>query len=84
MNFVVAILYAPDGQRPLFIARVKDRNLLGVVAERAIIEAERTAQELMHADPTLAEVQVQEAGKLRRVLGLLLQTPAEPPSPRVM
>lgn len=34
MNVVLAILYAPEGQKPLSIARVDDRYLLSAVAEK--------------------------------------------------
>src|SRR5215471_7397363 len=72
MNVMLAILYAPEGQKPLSIARVYDRALLSAVAERAIREAEMSANNLTDDDPTLAAVQLEEANKLRRVLGLLL------------
>lgn len=77
MNVVLAILYAPEGQKPLSIARVYDRALLSAAAERAICEAEATANDLMDSDPTLGALQLEEANKLRRVLGLLLPTCAE-------
>jgi hypothetical protein len=72
MNVILAILYAPEGQKPLSIARVHDRFLLSAAAEKAIIEAERTATELMDDDPTLGALQLEEANKLRRIFGLLL------------
>jgi hypothetical protein len=76
MNVVLAILYAPEGHKPLSIARVYDRALLAAAAEKAIREAETTASELMEDDPTLGALQLEEANKLRRVLSLLL--PARP------
>jgi hypothetical protein len=76
MNVILAILYAPEGQKPLSIARVHDRSLLHAAAEKAIIEAERTATELMEDDPTLGALQLEEANKLRRTLSILLPTPS--------
>ena len=72
MNVMLAILYAPEGQKPLSIARIHDRGLLSVAAVKAIQEAEATASELMEDDPTLGTLQLEEANKLRRILGLLL------------
>ena len=79
MNVMLAILYAPEGQKPLSIARVYDRVLLSAAAEEAIREAEATASELMADDPTLGALQLEEANKLRRVFSLLLPVR---PSPR--
>lgn len=72
MNFTVAILYAPEGQRPLSVARINDRHLLEIVAERAVLEAEATATELIRGDPTLGALQYEEANRLRRVLSRFL------------
>jgi hypothetical protein len=83
MNVVLAILYAPEGQRPLSIARIHDRLLLSAAAESAIREAEATASELVERDPTLGALQLEEASKLRRVLGRLLARCDESPSVQV-
>lgn len=72
MNVMLAILYAPEGQKPLSVARVYDRELLAAAAEKAVREAEATAHEIMENDPTLGSLQVEEVKKLRRVLRLLL------------
>ena len=72
MNFTVAILYAREGRRPLSIASITDRQLLEVVARRAISEADATATELAKDDPALGALQSEEANKLRRVLSGLL------------
>jgi len=79
MNVMLAILYAPEGHKPLSIARVYDRDLLSVAAEKAIREAEASASELMESDPTLAAVQFEEAAKLRRVFSLLLPSAGSRP-----
>lgn len=84
MNVVLAIIYAPEGQQPLAIARVHDRALLSAVAERAVREAEATAKVLMEDDPTLGALQLEEVNKLRRVLSLLLPTCRNPNSGAVM
>jgi hypothetical protein len=68
MNMTLAILYAPEGHKPLSIARINDHSLLSAAAERAISEAEATATELMETDSTLGAVQFEEANKLRRVV----------------
>jgi hypothetical protein len=78
VNVVLAILYAPEGQKPLSIARVGDRDLLSAAAETAIHEAEELASVLMKSDPTLGALQLQEADKLRRVLAYLLPKQAVP------
>ena len=72
MNFSVAILYSREGRRPLSIASINDSQILEMVAERAIREAEATATELRKVDPTLGALQYEEANKLRRVLSRLL------------
>jgi len=84
MNVMLAILYAPEGQRPLSIARVYDRSLLSAAAEKAIHEAELAATELLEDDPTLGSLQLEEVNKLRRVLGLLLPAGADKPPHPVM
>ena len=72
MNVMLAILYAPDGQKPLSVARVHDRNLLSAAAAAAVLEAEQAAAELLVEDETRGRVQLEEVAKLRRVLNLLL------------
>lgn len=72
MNFTLAILYTPAGRRPLSIASTNDRELLELVAARAILDAEATATELTKGDPTLGALQYEEADKLRRVLARFL------------
>jgi hypothetical protein len=72
MNMMLAILYAPEGQKPLSIARINDRSLLAAAANMAISEAEASANQLMVDDPTLGALQLEEVNKLRRVLCLLV------------
>jgi len=84
MNMMVAILYAPEGQKPLSIARVSDRALLATVAEKAICEAEAAASDLMADDPILGALQFEEANKLRRVLRLLMPNEISAPTAAVM
>ena len=38
MDFTLAILYAPEGQRPLSVAKIHDPDLPGLVAGRAVWE----------------------------------------------
>jgi putative NADH-flavin reductase len=84
MNMTLAILYAPEGHKPLSIARVNDRVLLAAAAQRAVCEAEATADELMDDDPVLSAVQLEEAHKLRRVLGLLIPVRASESGTKLM
>jgi hypothetical protein len=69
---MLAILYAPEGQKPLSVARINDQNLLSAAAAAAVFEAEQAASELLEEDETLGLLQLEEAAKLRRVLSLLL------------
>jgi len=78
MNLVLAILYAPEGQKPLSIARIRDRGMLSAAAERAIAETESHASSLLSDDPVLASLQFEEANRLRRVLRALLPTVRRP------
>jgi hypothetical protein len=84
MDVLLAILYAPEGHKPLSIARVYDRALLAAAAAKAIREAEIRARELMEDDPTLGALQLEEANKLRRVLRLLLPAPPDQSQESVM
>jgi hypothetical protein len=61
MNFTLAILYAPDNRRPVSVARINDRALLAIVAERAVLEADAIAAQLNDVDPTLRALQTEEA-----------------------
>ena len=70
--FELAIVYCPRGGRPLRLARIRDRHLLGAAASAAVIEAEREALDLGRRDAVLGRVQAAEAAKLRRVLGPFL------------
>ena len=84
MGFVLAILYAPEGGRPLSIARVNNRKLLAAAAEEAVSESEATAGRLMDHDRTLGTLQREEAAKLRRVLSPLVAKRMGPPLAGVM
>ena len=66
------LVYEPTGGRPLTVARVEDRRLLLDAAQLAIIAAEQRAEELAAADCLLGEVERAEAGRLRKVLSLLV------------
>jgi hypothetical protein len=72
MPFELAIVYHRHGGRPLRLARVRDRSLLGAAASAAVDEAERDASDLGRHDVTLGELQMEEARKLRRVLQPLM------------
>ena len=66
------LVYEPAGGRPLTVARVQDRRMLLDAAHLAILVAEQRAEELAAADRVLGEVERAEAGRLRRVLSLLV------------
>jgi hypothetical protein len=73
--FNLAITYRPAGGRPLIVATIKDRELLSVAAEAALIEAEQSTSDLSKADATLGAIQGLELAKLKRVL-VALTTPS--------
>jgi len=78
------LVYEPAGGRPLTVARVADRRMLLDAAQQAILAAEQRADELATADRVLGEVERAEAGRLRRVLSLLVPELKEvDPLPRV-
>ena len=66
------LVYEPAGGRPLTVARVQDRRMLLHAAQLAILAAEQRAEEFGAADRLLGEVERAEAGRLRRVLSLLV------------
>jgi len=84
MNIMLAIVYAPEGQKPLSIARIHDRSLLSAAAGIAVREAEESAGELMQEDPILGSLQLEEAEKLRRVLSRVILIGADSEQARLM
>jgi hypothetical protein len=68
----LCILYERKGGPPLSLVKINDANLLSVAARVAIREADEAATELSEIDTVLAQLQVEEATKLRRVLDFLL------------
>jgi hypothetical protein len=66
------LVYEANGGHPFTIARVEDRRMLLDAAQVAIIAAEHRAAELAVADCVLGEVERAEAGRLRKVLSLLV------------
>ncbi len=71
-NVSLLLVYEPAGGRPLTVARVSDPRMLVDAAQVAIVAAERRAEELTEADRVLGEVEWAEAGRLRKVLSLLV------------
>jgi len=71
-NVSLLLVYEPAGGRPLTVARVADRRMLLDAAQIAIVTAEQRAEELAAADSVLGEVERAEAGRLRKVLSLLV------------
>jgi hypothetical protein len=72
--FRVAIIYEKPGCSSPSIAKIFDRAFLAEAARLAIQEAEQAADNL--EDPVLHRVQIEEVGKLRRVLELLAEVPS--------
>jgi hypothetical protein len=66
------LVYEPAGGRALTVARVTDPRMLLDAAQVAILAAELRAEELTAADRVLGEVERAEAGRLRKVLSLLV------------
>ena len=71
-NVSLLLVYEPSGGRPLTVARIEDRRMLLDAAQLAIVAAERRAEDLAAADSVLGEVEWAEAGRLRKVLCLLV------------
>jgi hypothetical protein len=71
-NVSLLLVYEPAGGRPFTVARVEDSHMLLNAAQIAILAAEQRAEELAAADCVLGEVERAEAGRLRRVLSLLI------------
>jgi hypothetical protein len=71
-NVSLLLVYEPAGGRPLTVARVSDSRMLVDAAQFAIVAAEQRAEELAAADGVLGEVERAEAGRLRKVLSLLV------------
>jgi hypothetical protein len=70
--FSLAIVYTPEGGRPLRAASMSDRSLLRKAVGAALRQAQREAETLAASDKTLGSIQAEETAKLRRVLRLLL------------
>jgi hypothetical protein len=71
-NVALLLVYQPDGGRPLTVARVDDQRMVLDVARSAILYADERAQELASVDRILGQIEWSEAGRLRKVLGLLV------------
>jgi hypothetical protein len=81
MSRGVLLYYIPgEGRSPLILGKVTDCNVFAGAAEAAIREAENQAR--TETDPVLAAAQLEEAGRLRKLLALL--TPSIPRSAVVM
>ena len=73
-NLAVVLLYEPVSaqRKPVPIARVLDPELMLLVAQCAISEAEARAAEFERADEFLGEAERAEVRRLRNVLALLI------------
>ena len=71
-NIVVLLVYETPSGSPLTVARVADARLIGEVARAAVGAVELRADALSEADSILGEFERAEAGRLRKVLSLLI------------
>jgi hypothetical protein len=71
-NVSLLLVYQPEGGRPLTVARVDNETLLRDAAHHALLEADDRAQQFGEVDRLLGEIERSEAGRLRRVLSLLI------------
>jgi hypothetical protein len=71
-NIAVLLVYETPGGSPLTVARIADGRLIGEVARAAVCAVELRADALSDADSILGELERAEAGRLRRVLSLLI------------
>jgi hypothetical protein len=87
-NIALLLVYETPGGSPLTVARVADARLIGEVARAAVGAVELRAEALSEADSILGEFERAEAGRLRKVLSLLIPgfrlDDGQPPSPPVM
>jgi len=75
----LSLLYCPTDGRPLRIANIDDPELLNRAVDRAVREAERRAAAISEVDEVLGAAEREEAGALRRVLGIFMGRSASPP-----
>jgi hypothetical protein len=67
----VLLFYIPAGEgEPLILGRANDREVFAGAAAAAIREAEVSARTIQ--DPVLAAARVEELGRLRRLLSMLV------------
>ena len=71
-KIAVLLVYETPGGSPLTVARVADAHLIGEVARAAVGAVESRAEALSEADGILGELERAEAGRLRKVLSLLI------------
>jgi hypothetical protein len=68
----ILLVYETPGGSPLTIARVADTDLINRVAQAAIGTIESRAEALSETDRLLGELERAEAGRLRKILSLLI------------
>ena len=61
-----------EGGRAISAAKVKDRNILKLVAEKAIHEAFDRAKQVQAASPLVGRYQLGEAERLKKMLTALI------------
>lgn len=68
----VDLVYVPEqGERPLRVCSIQDKELARKVGRRAVSEIRKKAQLLRDLDPVLSGVQDREAERLEQVLQML-------------
>ncbi len=71
-SLAVLLVYAPQGGRPVTVARVSSRNVVVQVAEAAIAEAQVRAELFRETDEVLGGVEREEVIRLERVLKIFM------------
>jgi hypothetical protein len=72
MKLGLYITLEPAEGKPVTLARVSDRSLLTGAARTAIREAEEKVELMAAEDEVLGTLQLQEAGRLRKALELVI------------
>ena len=72
-NLSLAILYTPEGGKPLrLIDAEAEKSLLMAVAEAAVNQAEERARQLSESDSVLGEVERAEVNRMKQILANIL------------
>jgi hypothetical protein len=81
-SLAVLLVYAPQGGKPVTVARVSRRNVVVQVAEAAIAEAQVRAELFRETDEVLGGVEREEVIRLERVLKMFVPELSTDATPR--